>query len=224
MELEDLRAEWQMRDALLTKQLDSNNQLLRASMFDRHADEIRRLDPLGWAYWGSFLMTMILLGSFIAENIGEPRFLIPALVLEIWVIVMHATHVYLRDALRKVNFGDPVVAVQQQLESIRQKRLTQFKWGFLTGQVVWWIPFVIVVFRGLFQVDLYTVNDFMPQFMLTNVLIGLAVIPVLLVVTRYVVNRFQHMSVLNKVLNSLSGRDIQASMAFVKRLVDLEGN
>jgi hypothetical protein len=223
MELEDLRKEWQQRDAQLTEQLRIHNQYLRSTLIDKHLAGIKRLDGMGWLYWIPFIFTVVVLGRFIADNIYEPKFFIPAVLLQIWVIAMHASQLYLRDALQKLDFGAPVVTVQKQLEAIRQKRLTRFKWGFLTGQIVWWIPLFIIAFKGLFGVDLYQVNDFMPRFMLVNVIAGVAFIPASLVVVRQISTRFQHTRLVKRIVDSLSGQDIEASQAFLSRVQEFEG-
>ena len=207
-----------MRDAKLTEKLRTNSQLLLATQVERHVDQIRRLGGPDLLYWLAFTVTVAALGCFIADRVDEPKFLIPAVLLQIWVIVMHASHLYLRHALLRLDFSSPLLTLQTQLETIRQKRLRRFKWGLLTGQIVWWVPLFIVLFKGLADVDLYTVSGFMPQFMLINVFAGLLFIPVSLTVSRMIFGRFGTSSILQRVLDSVSGRDVQASLAFLKRL------
>ena len=222
MDLDELKKDWQARDAILTEQLRINNQLLRATYLNQHATELRRSGRLGWFYWLLFTFTVVALGSFIVDHIDEPKFFIPALLIQIWVIVMNACEIYQHEALKRVDFSMPVLALQSQLEKIRQRRLRIFKWSFLTGQIIWWIPLAIVLFQGLLGVDLYEVNDFMPRFMLLNVVGGIAAIPVILSASDFIGRRFGHLSALKRIVDNLSGRDMQESMNFLHRLQDFE--
>ncbi len=44
------------------------------------------------------------------------------------------------------------------------------------GQIIWWIPALIVVLKGVWDVDAYRV--FGAAFLLTNIIAGFALIPV----------------------------------------------
>jgi hypothetical protein len=57
-----------------------------------------------------------------------------------------------------------------------------FRWLFLTGQIVWWIPFLITSLQMLFRVDAYRYLS--PGFILVNILAGLALVPLSLLVLR----------------------------------------
>jgi len=222
MDLDELKKEWQARDDALTEQLRVNNQLMRASFLNQQESTLRGTSKLGWFYWLTFVTVVLALGSFIAAHVGEPKFLIPALFIQIWVIVMNVFEVVLDQAIKQLDFSAPVLRLQGQLEKIRQQRLRLFKWGFLTGQIVWWIPLVIVLFEGLFNVDLYEVNDFMPRIMLLNVVGGVAAIPILLGASDFIAHRFGHVHALKRLLASLTGQDIQESLRFLNRLQEFD--
>jgi len=222
MELDELKKDWQARDALLTEQLRVNNQLLRATYVDSHATGLRRTNRLNWFYWLILTLTLLALGSFIADNIDQPKFFIPALLIQLWVVIMNGCEIYQQQAVKHLDFSAPVLILQGQLEKIRQRRLRMFKWGFLTGQIVWWIPLAIVLLQGLFDVDLYEVNDFMPRFMLLNVVGGIVAIPVMLTASDFIYRRFGHVSALKRIIDSLSGRDMQESLNFINRLQEFE--
>lgn len=222
MDLEQLKDEWQRRDLQFSRQLDHVNAQLRDALLARHAEQVVRLNDYGWIYWLAFLFTVLCLGTFIADHIDQPRFVIPAALLQIWTIAMHATHMFYRHALLRLDYNLPIVTLQRQIAHIRNRRLRQFKWGFLTGQILWWVPFCIVLAKGMLGIDLYAINDFMPGFMLANVVGGLVAIPLLLVAARAMGDRFGNTSPVRRLVDSLSGRDLQASQQFLARLAAFE--
>jgi hypothetical protein len=91
-------------------------------------------------------------------------------------------------------------------------------WAFLTGQIVWWIPLAIVAFKGLFGVDLYTVSAFMPKFMAINLALGLAFIPVVLLVGRFIGPRLADSRFSNGVIDAITGRDLAEARAIARRM------
>jgi len=218
MELDDLRREWMNRDKRLEQLLSVSACALHEQSLARFKEEIERRSPTGIVYWVSFVVSMTLLGTFLAHEAGEVRFSAPALLLLVWVLAVHVSTLIDRDALGRLNFAAPVVELQLELEKIRQRRLRAFKWTLLTGQLVWYVPFMIVLFRGLFGIDLYVASDAMPGVMVTSVLGGLAFIPVAMWASAQCVARFKESPRFQRILDSLAGRDIEHSVAFVRRL------
>jgi hypothetical protein len=144
------------------------------------------------------------------------------LLLDAWTIVMGIVTIREREALRAVDFGRPPTEIQQRLAALRFERARTFQWAFLTGQVVWWIPLAIVLFRGVLGIDLYTVSDFMPKFMLLNVLGGLAFIPLALLAGRFVRPWLGGSSFSRWVIDALTGRDMAEARALARRIARFE--
>jgi hypothetical protein len=78
----------------------------------------------------------------------------------------------------KINYDGPIAGVQEQLGRLRILRLKTFRWLFLTGQIVWWMPFLITSLQMVFGVDAY--RYLTPGFIVANMLAGAAFIPLLL--------------------------------------------
>jgi hypothetical protein len=218
MELDDLKSEWLRRDERLEELLRISRFQLQQSIWERHGVEVHRRSSLGVFYWVVFVLTAASLGVFMASEFGAPKFLVPALILQVWVIATHVATLLERDALLRLDFAAPVLTLQQQLEKLKQQRLRTFKWTFLSGQIVWNVPFMIVLFKGLLGFDLYAASDAMPFVMTVSVLVGLAFIPVAIWGSRQLAGRFQHSRLLQGLLDSLAGRDMQYSLSFVRRL------
>lgn len=218
MTLDDIRTEWRTRDEALQTKLAQQTTLLRDALIERHLEKVRRrgaMDPFSLAIWILFLAGF---GLFLANNWGRWEFFVPGLLLQIWTIAMGALTFIEHDRLRAIDLSAPVVEIQKRLAALRGERARAFQWAFLTGQVLWWIPFVIVLFWGVFGVDLYRVSAFMPSFMAVNVAIGLAAIPVLLWVAHVLGPRLANAKAGRSVLDSVTGRDLAETQAFARRM------
>lgn len=111
---------------------------------------------------------------------------------------------------------------QSQIEQIKIARLTTFKWAFLTGQLLWWIPFVLVLFKGLLGVDLYTVSAFMPTFIAWNIGFGVAFIPVALWASKLLVGKLGGLPKFQKFTDGIAGSDVVAAREFMVKLAEFE--
>lgn len=222
MDIDDLKTEWRARDAVLARELKQHSALLRDGLVERKLERIRRrgaMGPFGAVIHIAFLLGF---GLYLADNWGRWEFFLPGLLLMIWTVVMGALTINEQQQLRAVDFGAPVLEIQQKLARLGAARAKAFQWAFLTGQILWWIPFFIVVMWGVFGVDLYRVSDFTPRFMAINVGVGLVLIPVLLWVSRLVGPRLAASAAGRSVLDSVTGRDLAEARALAQRLARFE--
>ncbi|MDZ4776216.1 MAG: hypothetical protein SGJ23_05460 [Alphaproteobacteria bacterium] len=222
MELDDLKAEWRARDAVLARELKQQSAMMRDGLVERRLERIRRrgaMGPFGLAVHIAFLAGF---GLYLADNWGRWEFFAPGLLLMIWTIVMGALTIGEQQQLRAVDFGAPVLEIQQKLARLGAARARAFQWAFLTGQILWWIPFFVVVMWGVFDVDLYRASDFMPRFMAINIGVGLVLVPVLLWVAHLVGPRLAASATGRSVLDSVMGRDLAEARALAQRLARFE--
>ena len=222
MNLDDLKNAWAARDKKLEESIRLNTRLLRESFLDKHRESIRKRGPFGAFEMGVWIASVILLGAFLAAHYGEMKFFIPALFLDGWVIVMGILGIRQRMALHEIDYGQPLLAVQKQFETLKIARMRTFQWAFLTGQVLWWIPFTIVLFKGMLGVDLYSVNAFMPWFIACNIVGGLLFIPLAIWGSRRLAPRLQRSTVFQRLTDRVAGRDIAAARTFLKELARFE--
>jgi len=218
MDLDDLKAEWARRDQLLMETLRLNASLSREALEVQRLEKIRRAGAMGgfeMAIWIAFLIGF---GAFTAHHFGDWKFFLPGLALQVWTIVMGVLTLREREALRAVDFSLPLVEIQSRLAGLRMQRARTLQWALLTGQVLWWVPFVIVLFKGLLGVDLYRVSPFMPTFIAWNLAIGLAVIPMALLVGRLVRPWLAGTAFSNTVLNMVTGADMAEAQAILGRI------
>jgi hypothetical protein len=176
MELDELKDRWADRDRKLDLSIRLNRQLLRSLNTQRLRSPVQRFAWLIGLGAVSGVFAAGWMGQFIYANWGEPRFVLPAVVLDLWVIASMAASVRLVVGALQIDYSQPVAAIQRQIESLRVLRMRVTRWALLTGQLVWWIPALIVVLKGVWGVDAYQVLS--PTFFVVNLAVGFALIPV----------------------------------------------
>lgn len=224
MELDDLKTEWRARNAVLERELKQQSAMLRDGLVERRLERIRRRGAMGPFSMAIYIAFLAGFGLYLADNWGRWMFFAPGLLLMIWTVVMGALTIAEQQQLRAVDFGAPVLEIQQKLARLGAARARAFQWAFLTGQILWWIPFFIVVMWGVFGIDLYRVSDFMPRFMAINVGVGLVLIPVLLWVSHLVGPRLAASAAGRSVLDSVTGRDLAEARTLAQRLAQFEAD
>lgn len=221
--LEELRNEWSDRSRRLDERLRLSAHLLRDDWIERQRERVWKLGPFGKFSMAVWIATMVLLGHFLGTHTNQPALFVTALVLEVWVIVTGIAAVRQQRALRNLDFGLPILELQARVESLRIARIRSFNRALLTGQIVWWIPFVVVVFAGAFGVNLYL----SPQFRALaawNIAGGVAFIPLAMWLSRRYGERLSRSSIVRHIADSIAGRDIAAAREYLEKLRRFAGN
>jgi hypothetical protein len=155
LELDDFKELWLSQNRKIDAILQINRRLqLRAEL----------TGPRAWLRWFRFgalveillgFLCLLWTGSFIYAHFGELRFLAAAAALHLWLVGAVGTAIvrYVRAGV--IDYGAPVLLIQRQVESLRLFAMRSLRFLFVTGVVVWAVPFPIVAFRALFGVDLY---------------------------------------------------------------------
>lgn len=222
MDLDELKAEWSRRDEALRQTLMMQTRFMRDMAVEKQLEKLRRQRLVGAVEFLFYLGFVIGFGAFLASTWGRWEFFIPAFLLDLWTIAMGVITFAERARLRDLDFGAPVLDIQKRLVALQAERARAFQWAFLSGQVLWWIPFAIVVFWGLFRVDLYRVSEFMPVFIASNIAVGLGLIPVLWGASRLIGPWLANSSIGRSLLDSVTGRDLAEARAVAARLARFE--
>lgn len=151
---------------------------------------------------------IVLLGAFMAAHIERPQFIIPAVALDLYAIVLVVLGGRQLAAIRTIDYSEPVAGVQSQLEALRILRIRTTQWILLFGPLMW-VPLAIVLTKGLGGVDLYA---FGTGWLLANVLFGFAVIPLAIYVARRFDARFRESSTLRYIADTIAGRGLAAAL------------
>jgi hypothetical protein len=215
--LEELRNEWSDRSRRLDERLRLSAHLLRDDWIERQRERVWKLGPFGKFSMAVWIATMVLLNLFLGTHANQPALFVTALVLDVWVIAAGIAAVRQQHALRNLDFGLPLLELQAQVEALRIARIRSFNRAFLTGQIVWWIPFVVVVFAGAFGVNLYLSPQFR-AFAAWNIAGGIAFIPLAIWFSRRYGERLSRSSIVRHIADSITGRDIAAAREYLEKL------
>jgi hypothetical protein len=120
----------------------------------------------------------------------------------------------------QIDYDKPIALIQKQLESLRVLRIRITQWALLTGQVVWWIPFLMVALKGFWDVDAYKV--FGTGFLLANIAVGLAIIPLAIWVSRKFGDRMGRSPVMQRLMRELAGYNLNAATGFLAKVSEFE--
>jgi hypothetical protein len=218
MELDELRQKWLEHDRKLEISIRLNRQLLRDTYTRRARFALWRLGAM-LAAGCAFLLALVgWLGVFIHQNRGVPEFVWPALALEVLAI---ATTVCLNRQIvlaLRIDYDQPVAVIQKHIERLRKARIRYIQ-GICLGMTLVWAPIFMVVMKAALGVDLWLAFD--RTWLVANVLIGLAIIPVGIWFAR----RFARMSggrLNQRFLNDLAGYNLNAASRFLADLARFE--
>ncbi len=121
-----------------------------------------------------------LIGAFASAHLREPRFLVPAVMLDVYAIALIVAGARQLAEVHRLDFDEPVVAIQMRLERLRLRRIRTTLATLLFAPLMW-VPLSIVGLQGLFGIDAYAAGW---AWLAANLLFGLAVIPLAVLLAR----------------------------------------
>lgn len=219
MELDELKNHWADQDRKLDQVIGLNAQFLRESRMRKTGSGLK------WAFRGilfeqlASIPAIVLLGVFISNHYSEPRYLVPAVVLDLFAILSVASCGYQLGTLHDIDYSQPVVAIQKKLEKVRVLRLATTKWALLLGPVLW-IPLTIVALRGVLGVDGYAL--FPGDWLAVNLIAGAAISAVLYGLSRRFAYRMERSPLVRRLMNDIAGRSLSRAVAFLDGISSFE--
>lgn len=219
MELQDLKDRWNDYDRKLDANLRLNTRVLREFGLNRVGSSLRRLTRLIVFELLMGLLAAVLLGSFIADHLGEVRFLAPAVALDLFVLYFIGWAIRQWVALNSLDYGEPIVEIQRKLELLRIDRIRMTKWVFLLSPLLW-IPLLIVGVEGFLGLDAYAILD--TAWLAANFLFGLAVIALALWVSKRYSDRLQGSPLARRLTDALADRSLNEAAGFLGTLSSFE--
>lgn len=221
MNLDDLRKTWQQQSAALDGWQPVDRAALRGALEQRAARELRRLGPLaGFELW-AWAPCVLFFGWFCwTEPLAHLR--LAGLAPLLWCIVMPLLSMAQRRALRALPLNLPVVELQQRVEALALRRLHAFKWAFLVGAVVWWVPSMMLFFRIVFGIDIVAHAPYTLTLLGWSIAFSVLAVPVFALLERFAPATWREHAPLRQLAWALAGRDIRAARAFLAELRALE--
>jgi hypothetical protein len=214
-----MKDRWAEYDRKLEASLRLNTRMLREINLGRVDFSLKRLSRLLVFELLADLAAVVVLGLFIAGHAGEVRFLAPALLLGVCAVAFVIASIRQLAALHGLDYSAPVVAIQKQLEALRIERLRATKWILLLSPLLW-TPLLIVALEGLLGLDAYLFLD--GTWLAANLLVGLAVIPLMLWAARRFAGRWQGSPLVRSLMDDIAGRSLVEAAGFLNALSGFE--
>lgn len=220
MNFDDLKRQWEACDARLTGSIRLNTRLLRESCLGRSRKSLRWLSVGIVAELMPAVPLLIVIGSYVADRISAPRFLIPGLALHLSVILLAGFGIHQLVALGGIDYAGPVLAIQRRLETLRRQRIRATQWTFIMDPLLW-TPLLIVALDGLLRVDAYA--GLGVGYLAANLAVGLAAIPVLLWAAKRFAGRFGSLPWMQRLMDDVAGKSLTEATAFLEQIDGLGG-
>jgi hypothetical protein len=219
MELDELKEKWAEHDRKLEQSVRLNRELLKAMNLRRVESALRRLRIYAGLEAVMWLVVIVALGNFVYEHIGMPRFALPAIALDAMAIGMLSALIRQMVGTSRIDYGQPIAEIQRRVEAVRMLRIRTTQWALLGG-TLFWVPFVIVVFKAFFGVDVYREVD--EAWLIVNVLCGLAVFPAAIWVSKKYGDRMDRSPFIHRMMKDLAGNNLTAAQGFLATLREFE--
>lgn len=220
MDLEQLKSLWNQNNRDLEASLRLNTLLLERANLRETQGLLKRL-ARGMSFEVAVNAVAVLLaGSFAADHVTELRFLIPALVVAAYALGLVAAGIVQLVALRKLDYDEPVVAIQASLERLRLARI-RTTLAILLSAPLLWVPLLVVCARAAFGIDVYAAAS--PGWLAANLLVGLSVIPLGMIVARRWGTKIAQSSPMRRFADDVAGRslvDALASLDSIRRFAE----
>jgi hypothetical protein len=215
MELDELKVRWQEQDRKLDECLRLNQRLLRESILSKADTSLRRLSRVLWFELLVNVAGMAILGAFVSDHWREPRYLLPAVLLQVGLAALIAGSARQLAVIMRLDYAAPIVAIQRQVEGLRRERIRVMQWALLLSPLAW-MPLFVVAMRGLLAVDVYATFD--TAWLISNVVFGLAVIPTGLWISHRFADRLERSPLIQRLLRDIGGQNLAKATDFLNSL------
>lgn len=219
MELDELKEKWEEYDRKLEVNLRLNRRLLRDAYTARARFALWRL--AGMLALGSVAMLAVIvaLGRFIAVNWSAPRFVAPAMALDILAIAALATLIAQMSLALSMDYSQPIAQLQKRLETLRKLRIRYVQAICLTMTLTW-TPIFIVVMKAALGVDVY--RQFDTTWIVANVAFGLLLLAIGLWLGRRYGGRLGSTAFGRQFLRDLAGYNLNAASRSLAEIEEFE--
>jgi hypothetical protein len=219
MELDELKLAWQSLDAKVeaTQRLQATT--VRQLKIERAHSALRPLVRLIYVELALGILAALLVGTFLGEYWQVARYSIPAVVLHIFAILSIANAGSQLAVVGKIDYSGPVVEAQSQLMKLTARRVQVARWQLLLAPLLW-VPFAVVVARGVLGFDIYRVFGW--TWINVNIAFGVAMIPVLSWITRRFGDRLERSGIIKTVADHIAGRSLESAMKALEEISNFE--
>jgi hypothetical protein len=219
MELDDLRRSWEQHDRRLDEALRLNRRLLVSMDLDKTKSMMQRLRTLLGMELVVDVLAVVALGSFIGSHLAEPRFLVPAFILNVAAVGIFIVELVQWMRAGAINYDAPVLEIQRRLESLRVLRIRTTQ-GVLLLAPLLWTPLLIVGMRAGLNLDAYEVLG--TRYLIANLVFGLVFMAAVLWACRRFADRLHRSSLVRSLARDVAGKSLTSAMDQLARISAFE--
>jgi hypothetical protein len=219
MNLEELKLNWAAYDQKLDTSIRLNLQLLNTTKLNKTRSAMQRLIAILALDLVVNLIIVIYLGSFIADHITAPRFVLAALALDVFTLLLIVSSIRQMVMAREIDYSGPVAEIQKKMETLRIHKIKRTKWTLLVAPLVW-TPLQIVALKAFLGLDAYALLGV--SYLAWNVIVGVAVIALAIWVSKKLTTRIERSSIVQGLMNTLAGYNLNVATQSLKTLKDFE--
>jgi hypothetical protein len=216
LDLDEAKEQWAAHDRKLDESIRLNRRLLIALNLKEVRAALQGVTLFSGLEAVAWLAIVGALGDFIYEHVSSLRLALPAVALDLFSIGMLGATVQQIAGARRIDYGQPVVGIQKQLENLRISRIRMTKWALLAGTVVWPTS-VIVASKVLFGLEAYNA-----AWVWANVIFGLSLIPLAVWLSKRFGDRMGRSPFIQRIMNDIAGRSLTSAAAFLANLSEFE--
>jgi hypothetical protein len=219
MNFETLQTRWSAQNEKLETSIHLSRALLPESRLNKVSSALQRFLRGIVAELIVNVIVVLLLIVFIGNHLDAAALLAPAAVLFVAVLFQVAFGIYQWVTLRELDISGSILKVQHTLAKLKVQRIQVTKWTFWIAPLLW-VPLLIVSFKGVLGVNAYTTFDTL--WFLANLLFGVAVIPLMIWVSKRYADRMSRSPRLQRVMDDIAGHDLNAATVFLNDLLQFE--
>jgi hypothetical protein len=122
-------------------------------------------------------------------------------------------------AALQIDYGQPIATIQKQHAELRMLRIRYIQGIFLAATLAW-TPLLIVGLQGFFGLDAYSLLG--APYLFANVLVGLAIIPLGIWLSKKYGDRMGRSPIIQRFMNDLAGHNLNEASRFLATLSEFE--
>jgi hypothetical protein len=214
-----MKKQWAEHDRKLDESIRLNRQLLSTTNLNGARSAMQRMAAFLGLEAAVQLAVVVALGSFIYEHIAMVRFALPAAALDVFAIAILIAMIRQIAVGLQIDYDKPIAVIQKQLEDLRVLRIRYIQGIFLAATLAW-TPLMIVTLEGFWGLDAYRL--FGTAFLVSNLLVGLAIIPLALWLSKRFSDRMGRSPFLQRLMKDLAGYNLNAADGFLAKLSQFE--
>lgn len=219
MNLEELKLNWAAHDQKLDAIIRLNLRLLNATKLNKTQSAMQRVSAFLVLDLVVNFIVVVCLGSFIADHIAAPRFVIPAVALDVFAFLLIVSSVRQLVLAKGVDYSGPVAEIQKKMEKLRIQKIKETKWTLVLATLLW-TPLQIVALKAFLGLDAYALLG--SAYLFWNVIVGVVVIALAVWVSKRYANRMERSSIVQGLMNTFAGYNLNAATQSLRNLEDFE--